>query len=331
MFWIGLDISKEKIDYAIPNPKNVEHFIRTGRINNNLKGYANLERIILDTGINYNLACETTGIYSFPVMDYFSSRGYHCNEVHAYSIAFYKKTVLQRNKTDKVDAKEISNYAFRYADKLKKPYVARTSELIELGVLIRVKKQLEKRDRGLLNIQEAYGFLIDRVENITFEYAGRGLTMLLENNAKYKKNFDKGIVEYCKTHFADTWEALSSIPGIGDVTIPYLIYYTNNFTRFNNAREFCAYLGSVPNFFESGTSVKYKTKIAHKAVCNSQLRAALSQAANIAMRYNTQIKDLVSRLSHLAFKQKLMAATRKLAVQVFYCGKNKVKYSKEAA
>ncbi|WP_027003918.1 IS110 family transposase [Hugenholtzia roseola] len=328
MFWIGLDISKEKIDYAFPNPKNMGHYLRTGRINNNLKGYANLERIILESGINFNLACETTGIYSFPIMDYFSSRGYHCNEIHAFSIASYKKTVLQRNKTDKVDAKEISDYAHRYKDKLVRPYVARTANLIELGLLIRTKKQLEKRDRALNNILEAYGFVQDKLENITFEYADKGLRSLISNNQAYKKNFDKGISQYCKENFAATYEALNSISGVGENTIPYLIYYTNNFTRFNNPRDFTSYIGVVPNFYESGSSVKYKTRIAHKSVCNSQLRAALSQAANIAMRHNPQIKELVSRLDHLTFKQRLIAATRKLAIQVYFCGKNKVMYDK---
>jgi transposase len=331
MDWIGLDVSKDTIDYAIPNPNNRGHFLRTGRINNNLKGFATLERMILEKNINFNLACETTGIYSFPVMDYFSSRGYHCNEIHAFSVAYYKKTVLQRNKTDKIDAKEISNYAFRYADKLERPYVARTADLIELGLLIRTKKQLEKRDRAFLNILEAYGFVQDKVENISFDYADKGLRSLIANNQAYKKNFDKGITNFCKEKFPETYACLHSISGIGENTIPYLIYYTNDFTRFNNPREFTSYIGVVPNFYESGTSIKYKTKIAHKSVCNSQLRSALSQAANIAMRHNPQIKELVARLSHLEFKQRLMAATRKLAIQVFYCGKNKVMYSKDAA
>lgn len=332
MNWIGLDVSKETINYAIPQVKKEGYFIRQGKINNNLKGFANLEKILLDYDIQFNLACETTGIYSFPVMDYFSNRGWHCNEIHAWKVAKYKQTVLQRNKTDKVDAKEISDYCRRYSDQLKNAYVARTPELLELGFLIRTKVQLDKRDRAFNNIQEAYGFLDDKkVEKITFDYADKGLKALIESNEKYKKNFQKGLKNFCTEKFGDTYNCLMSIPGIGESTIPYLIYYTNNFTRFNNGREFGAYIGVVPNFFESGTSVHYKSKIASKAVCNNKLRVALTQAAGVAMRYNPQCKELVSRLDHLKYKQQLIATARKLAIQVYYCGKYKVAYMETAA
>lgn len=338
MHWIGLDVSKDTINYAIPQVKKEGSFIKQGRINNNLKGFANLENILIeqiDKGTKFNLACETTGIYSFPVVDYFSSRGWHCNEIHAWKIAKYKQTVLQRNKTDKVDAKEISDYCRRYADLLQKPYISRTAEVLELGFLIRTRVQLMKRDRAFKNIMEAYGFLDDKkIEAITFDYAGKGLEALITANEKYKKNFEKGMIDFCKEKFPVTYECLSSIPGIGDKTIPYLIFYTNDFTRFNNGREFGAYCGLVPNFFESGTSVKYKTKVAHKSVCNKKLRAALSQAANVAMQQrnkNIQCVELAARLSEKAYHQQMIAVCRKLAIQIYYCGKNKVLYSPEAA
>jgi hypothetical protein len=66
--------------------------------------------------------------------------------------------------------------------------------------------------------------------------------------------------------------------------------------------------------------VQYKTKIAHRSICNTELRTALSQAAGIAMRYNKQCKNLAERLSHLDWKQRLIACTKKLAIQAYYCG-----------
>jgi len=329
MLNIGLDVSKETIDFAIP--KKNKGF-KSGKISNDLNGFAHLEKQLLSLHIKCKLICETTGIYSFPIMDYFSERGWHCNEVHAFLISSYKKTVLQRNKTDKVDAREISNYAERYADKLQKPYVSRTYQLIELGLLIRMQEQLIKRKKGLNGIMEAYGFLTDsRVEGFNFEMAGKGLTSLLESTEKFNKNFKKGIVNYAKEHFKDTYKNLESIVGLGDSTIPLLIYHTNDFTRFNSVRDFTSYCGLVPNFYESGTSVSKKSKIANKQQCNNDLRTALTQAGNVAMRHNRQVKNLVNRLSHLKWKQQLIAATRKLAVQAYYCGKNKEVYNPQKA
>jgi len=329
MINIGLDVSKETIDFAIPKKKRG---FKSGKITNELNGFAHLEKQLLSLNTNCKLICETTGIYSFPIMDYFSERGWHCNEVHAFLISSYKKTVLQRNKTDKVDAREISNYAERYADTLQKPYVSRTSQLIELGLLIRMQEQLIKRKKGLNGIMEAYGFLTDsRVEGFDFEMSGKGLTSLLESTEKFNKNFKKGIVSYAKEHFKATYQNLESIVGLGDSTIPMLIYHTNDFTRFSSVRDFTSYCGLVPNFYESGTSVAKKSKIAHKSMCNNDLRTALTQAGITAMRFNKQVKNLTNRLSHLAWKQQLIAATRKLAVQAYYVGKNKVPYDPKAA
>ena len=67
MIWTGLDVSKDTINYAVPRGNGG---FDNGRINNSLKGYEVLERVLLkrveDTKVG--IACETTGLYSFPVM-----------------------------------------------------------------------------------------------------------------------------------------------------------------------------------------------------------------------------------------------------------------------
>jgi transposase len=320
MLYTGLDVSKDTINYAIPRGNGG---FDNGRINNSLRGFKALENTLLKraTDDKVVIACETTGLYSFPVMDYFSTRGWHCNEIHAWQIASHKRTILQKNKTDKADAKDISDYCTRYAERLSVPYVSRTAELVELGFLMRILRQMKKRNRAWNNIYEAYNFINeDRVEGLKMEFANKGVQYIMEHNTKEMKNYQKGVVGFCKQYFGQQWECLESIKGIGENTIPMLLYYTNNFTRFRDGRDFASYCGVVPNFYESGTSIQFKTKIAHKSVCNRELRTAMVQAGGIAMRYNKQCKNLVERLGHLHWSQRVVACAKKLAIQAYYCG-----------
>jgi transposase len=264
-------------------------------------------------------------------MDFFSARGHHCNEIHAFKIKRYKQTVLNLNKTDKIDAKEIANYARRYADLLKEPYVARTGELLELGLLLRMTNQIMKRDISFSNIHKAYGFLDEnRVEGLDMSYSKKALDFIINYNSEHRKNFKKGLKEFTSDKFKEVYTCLESIPGIGEATIPHLIYHTNDFSRFKNGRDFGAYAGLVPNFHDSGISVNYNTKIANRNMCNNNLRAVMSQAGSVAMRYNPQCMDLVARMSDKKWKQQLIASTRKLAIQIHFCGKNRVMYDKKA-
>ena len=326
---IGLDISKDTIDVAIPKIKRNEITgYRSSRVSNNKKGYALLEKDVLkqaNAGFEVRLTAETTGIYSFPVMDFFARRGVHCNEVHAYAIKRHKQAIGSKNKTDKADARDISDYGYRYQDKLKHPYVARTAELLELAMLMSLYNKVDKIDKAIKGVNHAYGFLEDKVD-FNFESASNALNHMVDKHSRETKAFHKSLTKYCKDKFKETYAYVTTIPGVGEKIMPYLLNYTHDFRRFSTSRDFTSYIGVVPNYFESGTSVKGKPKIAHKTMCNNTLRAKLTQSANIAMRHNRQIMALVARLSHLTWKQQLIAATRKLAIQIHHIGTDKVCY-----
>ena len=334
---IGLDVSKDTIDVAIPKFKRNEVVgYQSKRISNNLKGYALLEKDIRkqeQAGFEVKVIAETTGIYSFPVMDYCSQKQIHCNEVHAFAIAHFTFGEGYKNKTDKADAKAIADYAYALPKKVKRPYVARTPELQELAMLMALYKQIDKVDKGIKGVGHAYDFLEDKV-TFDFTNATKALDFTRKKHAKETKEFHKSLTKYCKDKFEESYEYLESIPGVGDKLIPFLLNYTHNFTRFDTSREFTSYLGVVPNQKTSGTSVKYRAKIADKKSCNSTLRAKLSQSAGTIVNgrasKNKQVTALVNRLRDRPFKQKLIAASRKLATQIHYIGTNKVLYDAKA-
>lgn len=320
--FVGLDVSKATIDFAIQQKKGYKQ----GRISNDLAGYKKLAMEI-DKFENVKLICETTGIYSFPVVNFLSEHGYFISEVHAFSIHNYKKTVLQKAKTDAVDAREICNFGARYEDRLTS-YTVRTKEILELGFLIRMRENLMMSRKRLMGINESISFLTsDRLLNLDFDFPRKGLNYFSKELDEFAKSSLRGITKYCLEHFEPTYKALNTIKGVGEVLIPYLIYYTNDFTKFKSARDFTAYIGLVPNRFESGTSVNSKPRIASKAGVNSVLRSSLVMATNTAVRFNPDCKMVFERLRpDMPYKQKLVAASRKLAVIIHKCGKEKISY-----
>lgn len=320
--YCGLDVSKDKIDYAIQRNKGFEQ----GTIANELNGYKKLANTLMKY-TDVRIVCETTGVYSFPVCEFFSTMGWWVCEAHAFSIHNYKKTVLQRAKTDAVDASEICSYGIRFGDKLT-PKLSKSKEIIELGLLIRLRENLVLSRKRIMGLIEMNDFLsTERLLDLQFETSKKGLDFFESQFELYKKNTTKGCVDYCKAHFPDTYRCLKTVSGLGDVVIPYLIYYTHDFTKFKSIRDFTAYVGVVPNHFESGTSVNAKPRIAKKQGVNSVLRTNMVMVTNVAVKSNPDCKAVFNKFpTETPYKQKLVAATRKLCTIAYKCGRDKVEY-----
>ena len=106
---------------------------------------------------------------------------------------------------------------------------------------------------------------------------------------------------------------LKTITGVGDNTADTLLTVLAEQDRFENQRQFTAYLGLDPKQFKSGTSVKGRERISK--VGSSRLRTALYMPAMHAYRSRT-FAPFVSRLKANGKrpKQIIVALMRKLAV-----------------
>ena len=67
--------------------------------------------------------------------------------------------------------------------------------------------------------------------------------------------------EAVKAHQADLITRLCSIPGIGKRTAIYLIVLTQGFEKFETSRQLISYFSLNPTIYESGTSVRGKSRI----------------------------------------------------------------------
>lgn len=100
------------------------------------------------------------------------------------------------------------------------------------------------------------------------------------------------------------YKLLTSIPGIGMQTTIYAIIVTKGFSAFDNWRQLACYAGVAPFPYQSGTSIKGRTKVHHLA--DKKLKSLLNMCAITAVRHDRELKDY--------FEKKVMEGKSKMLV-----------------
>jgi transposase len=108
------------------------------------------------------------------------------------------------------------------------------------------------------------------------------------------------------------FDFLRSIKGIGSKTALFLLAEMHDLANYENARAAAADAGVTPSHYQSGTSVKRRTKISK--IGKAGIRAALYWPAITAIQHNPLIKAMAERLKARGKSQKVIigAAMRKL-------------------
>lgn len=94
---------------------------------------------------------------------------------------------------------------------------------------------------------------------------------------------------------AGNFNHIMSIVGIGLISTATILIYTNNFNDISSYKKFASYCGIVPFYEDSGTTVHKRDYIGHKS--NSMVRAYITQAAQVASRYNVDMMDYKTRMT----------------------------------
>ena len=125
----------------------------------------------------------------------------------------------------------------------------------------------------------------------------------------------------------ELFERIKSVPGIGKRTAMMLIVVTDGFTKFENSKQLSAYIGLCPRIFESGTSVKGKSRICKMGM--GRMRALLYLCAMRAKQCNLGCRTMFERLKAKGKNGKLIliALANKLLRQVFAMGTGQNYYS----
>ena len=320
-FFVGIDVSKRVVDAFIHSKGLCRQF------SNDRTGYEAfvrwLGKALQAERLGQVLVCfEHTGLYSLSLSVYLEEAGIPFAMVAALQLK--RSMGISRGKSDRVDARRIAEYAYLYRETLQptklparailqlQPLLAMRDRLVRDRVGYYVTQQEQRRfllPHQLTGLQDAYANVISAMD-AEIARVERAMREIIERDEELRL----------------TLRLITGIKGVGFLVGVYLIVFTHNFTRFATWRKFACYAGIAPFEWQSGTSVRGKTKVSPLA--NKQVKKMLHMAALSASRSDAELSVYYQkRLKEGKNKMCILNMVRnKLVARVFAVATRKTAY-----
>ena len=305
--FVGIDIAAATATVAWQPPEGAVS--RPITVEQTPRGFAALQERLRATGHapgEILVVMEATGPYWVALATSLVGAGFRVSVVNAAQAHHFAKALLQRAKTDAVDAQTLAQLAARLQPAPWTPPPAIHEEL---------RQRLAQRD-GLLALRQQVRGQLHALAQAPTVVAGvrarwEELSATLAAQIADVERDLAGVLAQDDA-WTDAIRRLQSIPGVGVVTAAWLVVATHNFTLCADAEQATAYAGLAPMPRQSGTSVRGRACIGHAG--NRRLRTALYLATLSAARCNPAIRPFYERLRAAGKPMKVArcAAARKL-------------------
>lgn len=306
--YIGIDISKATLDLYDGK--------RSYKVGNDLSGFKEIRKLTKHKE-DLCLIFEPTGIYSHPLIEYCQKHQIKALIVGSKEARDYARSIKQRSKTDKIDAKVL----YRYHTQIEPAYIT-------VPVLDTHMRKITQRR----NVYNKYQHTIVQLNNLIeascrkdkalIRSLEKQIASLQKEADKLLEEIEKLLIEKEENQIA--LEHLQTIPGIARKSALALLL---EFLRYPeaNSNEIVALMGLDPVLRDSGI-FKGKSRISKQG--GRHLRQKLYMATIVAIRHNDRLKRFYERLvsNGKPKKSALMAAMRKLLRIAFALVKNKEPY-----
>lgn len=283
---IGIDVSKKTIDACIHVSGRSKEFKNTRR---GLHEFLNWSKRHVEDINAVLFVFEHTGMYSYLITTFLDAKG--CRYFVAPALEIKRSMGIVRGKDDKVDAKRIALYGFRLKDELV-PSKKHNRSISQLKSLMSLKAKLIKQRaayKGTLKEQKRIYKAKDF--KTIFDVQQRMICYL----TKQIKAIESQIIEIIKKEdeLEHNLNLIVSIKGIGLQMGTTMLIATENFKKFDTWRKFASYCGVAPFAYQSGTSVKGRTKVSQLA--NKKIKALVHMCAITAIQHNPEMKQYYER------------------------------------
>lgn len=302
---VGVDIAKVKFDVALLQADGqVQHQV----FDNHTQGFQACQRWLKQHGGQRAPIClEATGYYYLALADFFHHTQHPVHVINPSRVKAYADSQLRRNKTDKLDATLIADFCRSQQPPLWTPPSGDERELL---ALVRRYHDLQETLQAEKNRLQA-GIPSDLVQTDIAAH----IAFLQERLASLKRD----LCDLVKRHPAlkQSFDLLTSIPGIGDLTACCLLAELPHWQQFDNGRQVVAFAGLNPKHHDSGQQTGRYTPISKQG--SASLRAALYMPALAALRCNPLLIAFAERLRArgLTGKVLVVALMRKLLLLAF--------------
>lgn len=290
-YFVGIDVSKLTLDITILNSKGkmIEPSFKIENTLSSFKVFTDLLIQKLGNLSNALFCLEPTGHYSNLTVSELVKNNYL---VWLASGASIQKSIgLTRGKNDKIDSYRIAEYAFRFSDKASL-VVDNDIQNQQLRELLTQRESFVTTKAGYAaQIKDFKGYVSEESYQIIKELNLKLIENLLEAISIIEQKIEVIILN--EQQLKRQYELLQTIPGIGKVLSQTIIASTAGFTRFNNPRAFACHAGIAPFTYTSGTSVKSRSRVSHRA--NKRLKSLLHLASLCCIRVNGELKEYYLR------------------------------------
>ena len=305
--FVGIDVSAQSVHvvYITSTGEMSEPFV----IPQTRSGMDALRNVLLATGYEgagMLVVMEATGVYWMKLAIYLHGAGFSVSVINPAQAHYFARALLQRNKTDRIDAQLLARLAAKLQpapwQPLSETYEALYQRLTQRDTLFRMLQQERNRLHALKHRPQMVTEVAERLE--------AHIMFLQAQIAEIDEEFETVLVQ--DPAWARTADLLRSIKGFGPIATYWLLTATHNFTACTSPEQIASYSGLVPRQFESGSSVHGRPAIGHAP--HARLRQALYMACLSAVQHNPSIKSFYQRLLDRGKPKKvaLCACARKL-------------------
>ncbi|MBR1733894.1 MAG: IS110 family transposase, partial [Alphaproteobacteria bacterium] len=272
---IGIAVSKRTLDVCVI----YDNKIRKKSFSNTESGFDKLTTWISTLGlVEPHFCLEATGYYSEPAADFLFNSGYKVSIVNPLPIKAFRTSKSICQKTDRSDAEVIARFCLQNNPRLWNPKKQNCKELREINSrLDSLKKELNR----LINLLER------SYTNETVKKSINEEMDFIKNQIKTLENEANQLI-IRDEELQHNFEIITSIKGVGS-KLAFAILADADFERFQNGRQYAAFVGVTPSHFESGTSVKDRSRISR--IGSSNLRKILYMNALVVKKCNENFAD----------------------------------------
>lgn len=269
---------------------------------------------LLQTGLSASqilIVMEATGTYWITLALFLVQAGFAVAVINPMQAHNYAKSLLQRAKTDQLDAQMLARFGQSYKPELWNPpppvYHQLHQRLAQGAALLDLRQQVRNQLHALSVCPVVVPEVQIRMEELisTFDHQIEVVETEIQQTVEQDENWSNSI------------KLLQTIPGIGLLTACWLVVVSLNFTTCEKGESLAHYAGLAPVVRKSGISVYSPPQVGGGG--HTQLRTMLYMAALTASQFNPLIRDFYQRLIGRGKAPKVArcAAARKLVLLAF--------------
>jgi transposase len=304
---IGIDIAKKSFQADID-----------GKLHEFANDASGSEALIALTDAASIFIIEATGNYSWRLAESLHAAERRVKIINPLSARRFAQLRLKRSKTDRIDARLLSEYGAIAQEAEFAPLSDESNRARQHQTVI---EQLQKQRTALRNQLEAI-LQLPRPAQEVIDALEKSITQLDETI----KQLRVSMRAHVELAHPGMMQRIETIPGIGRCISAALVTATDGFRQFHRAKQVVAYLGACPTQYESGTSVQGRGSISR--IGSHTIRTQMYMGAMAAVRSDNEFGRYYRHLLQRgkAPKVALMAVINKMLRVAFALATKNLEY-----